>query len=295
MPLVTACSVGQNALVAASQAGELMRRHELGIFLRTRRERISPSLVGLPMTGRRRTPGLRREEVANLADVGVSWYTWLEQGRDIRPSPSFLDAISRALLLERPERRHLFALAEADDPLADRHEPILPAGVAAMLAQLEPFPAAVQNARYDLLSYNRLYGRLYGVLDDVPLDDRNVAWLVFTHPEWRKAIPDWHGAAERIVAGFRRGYAEHSGEAMWKLMLSRLTSDSAEFAKRWSRRVPTSSNAGAHVVNPHVGLLRFTRTNLWLNPDLGIRLVTFVPADKETASALDDLRTLSLT
>ena len=130
-----------------------IRRRELAAFLRSRRERISPEQIGVPPGGRRRTPGLRREEVAQLAGVGVTWYTWLEQGRDINPSELVLESIARTLLLDRHEQEHLFALAglAARGPSSELATP-LPAAVQVLLDQLDPLPAGVLNARYDILA-----------------------------------------------------------------------------------------------------------------------------------------------
>src|SRR5262245_17838156 len=127
------------------------RREELAAFLRSRRERITPEQVGLPRGRRRRTPGLRREEVAQLAAVGVTWYTWLEQARDIQVSAQVLDAIARALQLDRSERAHLFALAGSADPSPGSDCSGVTPALRMMLDRLEPYPACVQNSRYDVL------------------------------------------------------------------------------------------------------------------------------------------------
>src|SRR5947199_5879920 len=130
---------------------DAVRRGELAAFLRSRRERITPDQVGLPPGGRRRTPGLRREEVAQLAGVGVTWYTWLEQGRDIHASEQVLDAIANTLRLDPNERSHLFTLAGLPEAPGLRECRAVPEPVHVMLRQLEPFPACVQNARTDIL------------------------------------------------------------------------------------------------------------------------------------------------
>ena len=139
-----------------------LRRRELADFLRSRRERIVPEDVGLPPASRRRTPGLRREEVATLAGVGVTWYTWLEQGRDINVSPQVLDAVARTLLLDRSEREHLFRLADAPEVTAESECQGLQPTVQVLLDQLCPYPASVRNARYDILAFNGAYERLMG-------------------------------------------------------------------------------------------------------------------------------------
>lgn len=277
---------------AAPRSGRTLRRVELGRFLRSRRERITPDQVGIPNGGRRRTPGLRREEVAGLAGVGVSWYTWLEQARDIQASPAVLDAVARALLLDPYERRHLFSLAGAVDPAAPS-EPgsaAVAPQVQAMLGKLEPFPANVQSARCDLLAYNTSYRLLISDLDALPIEDRNVVWLTFTHPDWRKALVDWPVTADRVVAQFRAAYSEHMDDPAWRWLLHRLQQASPEFAERWQRHeiAPWETRHKAYL-HPQLGPLRFTHTQLWLSRTLATRLTTFIPADPETRAALDQL------
>jgi transcriptional regulator with XRE-family HTH domain len=152
---------------------DAIRRRELAAFLRSRRERLTPHQVGIPITGRRRTPGLRREEVAQLAGVGVTWYTWLEQGRDIRPSDQVLGAIARTLQLDAHEAAHLFTLAGLPARASQQDCNAVPPGAAALLDRLDPWPAMVQNPRTDILAYNRGYNWLLGDVDELPFEERN--------------------------------------------------------------------------------------------------------------------------
>ena len=267
-----------------------IRRAELSAFLRSRRERISPSQAGVPLGGRRRTPGLRREEVAQLAGLGVTWYTWLEQGRDIKVSDQVLESIARTLLLDPDERAHLFTLAGSTEqaPRGDC-SPVTPA-VLSLLDQLMPFPACVQTGKYDLLAYNTAYARLIDDLDALPVEDRNCMWLLFTNPSWRKACPDWDIVAARMVAQFRALMAEHVAEPAWKAHLRRLRRASPEFAALWDRHeVAGVQNKGKRFRNPLVGMLRFDVTNTWLQPRHGMRLLMYTPADNETRRRLDRL------
>jgi transcriptional regulator with XRE-family HTH domain len=166
-----------------------VRRDELASFLRSRRERLRPEDVGLTPYGRRRTPGLRREEVAQLAGVGVTWYTWLEQGRDINVSTQVLEALARTLHFDRHEHAHLMALAGAPDATPLKQCPTVTPGVLTLLGQLDPSPAVVMNARRDLLAHNDAYLRIFPELLEVPAADRNLLWLLFTHPAWRRRLP----------------------------------------------------------------------------------------------------------
>ncbi|MEU3922108.1 helix-turn-helix transcriptional regulator [Streptomyces sp. NPDC029004] len=271
-----------------------VRRHELAGFLRSRRERITPEQVGLPHGRRRRTPGLRREEVAQLSAVGVTWYTWLEQARDIQVSPQVLDAIARALLLDASERTHLFALAGAADPAPGTPCPTVTPSLRKMLEQLEPFPACVQNSRYDILAYNRTYGRLLCDLDALPPEDRNCMILAFTNDDWRASVAELSDAKGMMAAKFRASMAGHLAEPAWKSLLARLEG-SAEFREVWARHeVVGQSNRRKLIRNAHVGLLRLEHQDLWLGPSAGPRLITYVPLDAEARERLEKLQALAL-
>src|SRR5262245_17955303 len=188
------------------------RRRELASFLRSRRERVQPGDVGLPPGGRRRTPGLRREEVAQLSGVGVTWYTWLEQGRDINVSAQVVDAIARTLKLDRHEWAHLSTLAGfATGPLPEQCA-ALPDAVRRVMHQVAPYPAAVLNDRFDLLAYNAAFGSLLVDLDELPAAEHNVLWLAFTNPDWRAGMIDSDPSRCRLVASFRSAMANHLGE-----------------------------------------------------------------------------------
>jgi transcriptional regulator with XRE-family HTH domain len=267
------------------------RRTELASFLRSRRERITPEDVGLTTFGRRRTPGLRREEVAQLAGVGVTWYTWLEQGREIAPSAQVLDAIARTLRLDRHERTHLFGLADVPDPSSSGSCQVLPDSTQLLLDRLDPYPACVVNGRYDLLAYNRTYRAVTGVqLDDMEPEDRNVLWRAFTDPAARAAMVDWDDTVPRMVASFRASMAKHMGEPAWKCFLSRMLAASPEFVEIWERHeVAPLQRITKRMLAPRVGLLQLESTSLWLTESVGIRLVTYTPLDDESRRRLETL------
>jgi transcriptional regulator with XRE-family HTH domain len=274
----------------AETNGTELRRRELGAFLRSRRERVRPEQVGLPPMRRRRTPGLRREEVAQLAGVGITWYTWLEQGRDINPSAQVLDAIARTLQFDAHEHSHLFTLAGATTTtIADQCLHIHPTAQP-LLDQLEPFPAAVVNARLDLLAFNRIYASFHDDLDTIPIEDRNILWLAFTHPSWREAIIDWDEITGRLVAEYRALMAEHLDDPAWKALVARLHHASPEFTALWERHdVLGVESRTKRAMHPTAGLLLLDYTNLWLNPSLGVRILAFSPADDRTRRRLERL------
>jgi transcriptional regulator with XRE-family HTH domain len=257
------------------------RRTELAGFLRNRRERISPEEVGLPPGGRRRTPGLRREEVAQLAGVGVTWYTWLEQGRDIKASDQVLDAIAGTLRLDPHERAHMFTLAGSPQPVQESECNALTPQMHTILRQLEPLPAAVVNSRMDILGYNRAYAWLFD-LDDIPFEDRNAMVLAFTHPRWRERLTDRVENLPRIVAQFRASMAEHVDDKRWKCLVRKLRAESAEFDSLWDRHdVRWIENLTKRFNHP-AGLLEFDYTNLWFGPRNKTRLTTYTPSTQDT-------------
>ncbi|MFC9506924.1 helix-turn-helix domain-containing protein [Streptomyces sp. NPDC057002] len=271
-----------------------VRRHELAAFLRSRRERIAPEQVGLPRGRRRRTPGLRREEVAQLSAVGVTWYTWLEQARDIQVSVQVLDALARALLLDPGERAHLFRLAGAADPTPATTCPSVTPAMRALLEQVEPFPACLQNSRYDILAYNRTYGLLLCDLDTVPPENRNCMVLSYTHAEWQSSIVHLEETQRLMAARFRAAMAGHLTEPAWKMLLKRLRTESPEFRTAWDRHeVVSHRTKRKEFLNRHVGRVTVDHTDLWLTPGAGPRIVTYVPADEESRERLERLRAIA--
>ncbi|MFF8787010.1 helix-turn-helix transcriptional regulator [Streptomyces sp. NPDC015125] len=275
---------------ATTPRDDTARRAELAAFLRSRRERITPEQVGLPRGARRRTPGLRREEVAHLGAVGVTWYTWLEQARDIHVSPQVLDAVARALLLDRAERSHLFALAGAIDPTPGTECTGVTRELRLMLRQLEPFPALVQNSRFDILAYNGTYGRLMCDLDALPEADRNCMWLAFTHPGWRSSMVDLDATLRVMAAKFRASMAEHVAEPAWKALVARLTEASPEFREIWAQHEVIRPMSSVKLFrHPRVGVLQLSAMSLWTGPNPGPKLLSYTPVDEVSRERLEQL------
>ncbi|MFE6401581.1 helix-turn-helix transcriptional regulator [Streptomyces alboflavus] len=294
---VTAEPVAATAPAGAPAAASApdIRRQELAAFLRSRRERISPEQVGLVRGARRRTPGLRREEVAHLSAVGVTWYTWLEQGRAIRVSAQVLDAIARALLMDPTERGHLFVLAGVVDERSDYDCPLLSPTALRLMNTIAPYPATLQNARYDVLAHNRPFAQVFGELTELPPRERNCLWLLTTSKRWRETFLDRDEMLRDLIAKFRVGMAEHVAEPAWKERLDGLLAESAEFRALWERHeVATMSPHVKRYRHPEVGLLSLEHRNLWMaaKPQAP-RLVAYVPADDETERALGRLAELS--
>ena len=169
---------------------ERERRQTLADFLRQRRARLSPTDVGLPPGIRRRTPGLRREEVAQLANIGTSWYVWLEQGRNVHPSAPVLESLAQALRLTPNERRHLFLLAgqPIPPPVSPAQESIGPA-LQQVLDDLNPSPAYVMGRRYDYLGWNKAADALFAISEASSPYARNLVWRLFTSPTSKATTP----------------------------------------------------------------------------------------------------------
>ena len=273
----------------------LVRRRALAAFLRSRRERITPEQVGLQAGGRRRTPGLRREEVAQLAGVGVTWYTWLEQGRDINVSEQVLDAIAATLRLDPIERSHLYTLAGAGEPPVVQQCRAISPALHLMLRQLEPFPASVQNARTDILAFNRTYGELLSGVSELPVEERNGLLQVFTNPAWRRSLVDWEDAATRMVATFRAAMASHIAEPSWKNLVKKLRARSPEFDALWDQHeISSPENMTKRFLHAELGLMSLDFTHLWLGPRSEMVIKSYTPADDETAEKLEKLLAIAI-
>jgi transcriptional regulator with XRE-family HTH domain len=264
-------------------AGKGERRRELAVFLRSRRERIRPDEVGFAPGGRRRTPGLRREEVAQLAGVGVTWYTWLEQGRDINVSAQVLEAISRTLRLDRLERNHLYTLAGITLGPARTECSALPASVHRMLKQVSPYPAVVMNTRFDLLAFNDAYCKIVLDVASIPVEERNMLWLTFVSPEWHCSFLDAGSMRFHMVAAYRAALADHLGEPEWQDLTERLLVNSPEFARLWERYDVAAPSTNIKLLdNEQVGLLRVEPANFWLSPLGQFRAIVYTAADEAT-------------
>ncbi|AQZ68221.1 transcriptional regulator [[Actinomadura] parvosata subsp. kistnae] len=251
------------------------RREQLRDFLRACRARLTPADVGMVGAGRRRTPGLRREEVAVLAGVGVSWYTWLEQGRDINVSSEVLDAIGRALRLTGPERAHLYLLAGLNPPPAGE----APAGeVTPELRRLvdawSPRPAILRDSRWNLLAINAATRAVFGY-DDV---DHNCLVSFFTNARYRGMHVQWDAVAPAVVAAFRADAGRAPGDPEFARLVADLGSVSPEFARLWARHeVGAPVQAVKAVRHPEAGELFFEMTTLTVADRPGWHLELYNP------------------
>ncbi len=212
-----------------------IRRQELSDFLRNRRGRIAPIDVGLPATNRRRTPGLRREEVAQLAGVSATWYTWLEQKRPIGVSCGVLDNLARVLRLDPAERMLLFQLALRQPALDSSSRTEAASPLIRRLLDKSDLPTFVLGRRWDVIAWNRSALAFFLDFEQVPAHERNLLWLLFTNPALRSLVVDWRTRAQDTLARFRADYGRHAGDAHFVQLVERLKSVSPEFAQWWPR------------------------------------------------------------
>ncbi|GII02031.1 helix-turn-helix transcriptional regulator [Planobispora takensis] len=259
------------------------RRTELAAFLRSRRERITPADVGLPPGLRRRTPGLRREEVAQLAGVGVTWYTWLEQGRPINVSVQVLDAISRTLGLDQAEHEHLYRLADVPQVTDAGGCRVLEPETQVILDQLDPIPAVVYNARYDVLAWNAAYDRLFPILTTQPLITRNALWQLFVSRDCCTPVVNREEELPQMVATLRAGFGRHLGEPAWTDLVRRLSAASPEFARMWATHDVARPGSRMKIFqHSAAGLIRTVSTSMALTSPPEARMVVYTPVDDDS-------------
>jgi len=276
-----------------TNAGTINRESEnlLGTYLKERRSRLDPATFDLP-TARRRTPGLRREEVAQRAHVSVTWYTWLEQGRGGAPSADMLDRLARALVLEETEREHLYLLAHGRPP--EVKSPVRTTGVSPrmqrVLDALESSPALIKDAAWNVVAWNEAAAAVlidYGTLSPV---ERNVLRLVFCHPRLRAQLPDWEQIASFVVATFRAELARTGTSQQTQALIEALSRESPEFAAMWRNHEVRKHGEGIKRVQPEVGeSIALEYSSFAIDAQVGLSMVVYMPAthaDAERVKAL---------
>ncbi len=283
-----------NARASASATAQCRRREELGKFLKARRARLAPENFGLPAGSRRRTPGLRREELALLAGVGVTWYTWLEQGREINASVQVLDALARTLQLDRAGREHLYWLAEASPLLTGTARRAIPAEVREIVASLDPLPASLTNGRFDILLSNDASEELFWNWHEMPCIHKNTLWCCITEPSAREKFPQYEQEMPYLVARLRAAYARHVGDPDWEEDIRRLSSLSEEFAGLWARHEVADPEPRIRTfIHPKAGPVTFAVTELEFPMLPEARLTVYTPADEQTRARLPLTRRVS--
>ena len=263
------------------------RRAELGEFLKARRARLSPGDFGMAPGSRRRTPGLRREEVALLAGVGVTWYTWLEQGRQINASTQVLDAVASTLRLDRAEREHLYRLAEATPLRTECAGRAVPDAIREIVDSLDPLPASLLNGRHDMLMSNSASEELFWEWHTMPCVHKNTLWCCITEPTARGKFPEYDAHVRYLVARMRSAYSRHIGDPDWEEDIRRLASLSREFADLWARHeVADPEPRTLTYLHPQAGTLCLAVSELQVPAMPEARIVVYTPQDDQTRESM---------
>ncbi len=258
------------------------RRHELAAFLRSRRQRLTPKAVGLPSIGRRLSPGLRREEVAQLAGIGVDWYVRIEQGRAVNPSLTAIDALAKALRLGKVEHAHLRALASSPG-----RKPFSPETVSPTLRNIVQSldrPAYVTGRRWDVLAWNEAADEIFG-FSRLAEADRNTLITMLTRSAARRLFGErWTAEARRMVAQFRATHDMWAGDPAFADLLERLRAGCPEFEGWWDAHDIGEATAGRKsITHPTKGSLSFEYATFQANDDNALKLVIYAPSRSSEA------------
>lgn len=262
------------------------QRLALGEFLRARREAAPRAELGFPAVPRLRTSGLRREEVAVLSGVSVTWYTWLEQGRDINPSKQVLDAVARALRLSPAERDYVLALGGySAEPEVSGDAGPTPPHIQRFLDALAGFPAFAIGPTWTIGAWNRAYAALYPNIETTAAADRNLLWLVFMDPAIRVLLPDWEADSRRFLAEFRAEAGPRVGEPSYTQLIERLLADSEHFRAGWqASSVERFASRERRFFHADVGELLLEHHQLTPVDAPEIQIVAYLPVPGGSAS-----------
>ncbi|UUZ82500.1 helix-turn-helix transcriptional regulator [Paenibacillus sp. P26] len=261
-----------------------VRRRELGQFLRTRRERLTPAMFEPPVGAkRRRTPGLRREELSQLAGISPTWYTKLEQGQEIQVSAQVLESLARVLQLTPDERKHLYVLAREQLPLpASSHPSRMGPELQQMLDALQPNPAFVLNERWDILGWNLAASRVFTDFGKLSDWERNFVWIMFAEPDQRTLYMHWEYWARKTIAMFRTSGGREAGEPWFNERRDRLMEASPEFRDWWEEHEVSEPHRGhKEFCHPAAGTLHFQSTAPLVGDDPSLRLFLYTPPPKD--------------
>jgi len=260
----------------------------LGAFLKDRRARLDPKSFGFPAE-RRRTPGLRREEVAQRAHVSATWYTWLEQGRGGAPSADVLDRLARALTLNPVEREHLFLLAQQRPPQV-RHQPVgrVTPRLQRLLDTLEVSPAQVRTPTWDVVAWNRAAAAVLTDFGALPPEQRNILRLIFTKA--RARLPNWESDARLVVAALRADAARAGAAKEIAALVEDLSRLSPDFARMWHDNDVASHGEGTKVLNhPIAGSLSLEYSSFAVDGQPDLTMIIYNPATPEDAERVRTL------
>ncbi|HEY1613947.1 MAG TPA: helix-turn-helix transcriptional regulator [Rhizomicrobium sp.] len=259
------------------------QRRALGDFVRAQRERTAPESLGLPPGSRRRTPGLRREELAQLCGLSTTWFTWIEQGRDVSVSPSALARLASSLRLGRAERAYLFDIAGKRDPdqAADDADALIAPAVLACVETIRS-PAYILDRTWTARSWNAKARHLFAGWLDAPGEHRyNLLRFIFLTPSARTLICDWEARARRVAAEFRAAYSAHFNDPILHALIAELREGSREFAQFWEQHGVLGREGGERTFNhPRDGFVRYEQVTFDLASQSDVKLTLLVAPEK---------------
>ena len=263
------------------------QRIQMSEFLKSCRARLAPAAVGLPSSGRRRTPGLRREDVAALAGLSATWYTWLEQGRDVRASDRVLESLSRTLRLSSEERDYLFSLAQnRPAPLQTAKIDEVPETIKRTLDALN-VPAEVITPRWDVIYWNAMVTRCFRDYGALPPERRNLIRILMTSPEYQEDPIEYEAMARRITAKLRVDYSQAGANPSFDALIDEMSEVSPMFRQLWRNPEIRSRSEGVHLLqHPQQGGITFEHTSYVVEGSPTLRVVIFAPHDPESAVKL---------
>ncbi|MGO4540667.1 helix-turn-helix transcriptional regulator [Paenibacillus sp. 2TAB19] len=268
------------------------RLQVLSQFLKTQRAKLQPEAVGLPAGTRRRTPGLRREEVAQLAGVSSTWYTWLEQGRDIKVSSSVLDAIAAALQLTVDERKYLYALALDAGPGTtsfkqdELPQPELSAPLQYMLRELRYCPTIISDRHCQIVGWNEAASHVFLDFDQIPPDQRNMIRLLFTRKEFQRLAVNWEQFVSGYLAIFRAYYGQYFEDEWYEQFLEEMSAIHPNFNALWEQsRVSSAPEVLLQFRHAKAGKMLFHLTSLQVHGSADLRCSVYTPAPESTTES----------
>lgn len=275
---------------------ENQRYQELADFLKTRRAKVLPSQIGLPVGTRRRTPGLRREEVAQLTGIGLTWYTWLEQARPIHVSASVIENLSKALLLNNEERIHLYRLANQPLPadISEYHTTVSPT-LQQVLDSLTFCPALVMDHQFNVIAWNNAACVVFKAFDQSNIRERNLLWAMFTDAKNKQLFVNWEQYAKGLLGRFRSACGQYIEDSWFSQFVDDLSQESPEFRQWWPLHdIHNESEFYKNLNHPIAGLLDFQINNFEVSGNTGLKMIVHVPLpESDTAAKMNALMAAS--
>jgi transcriptional regulator with XRE-family HTH domain len=265
------------------------RLEALSAFLKSKRAKIQPQSIGLPIGTRRRTPGLRREEIAQIAGVSTTWYTWLEQGRDINVSSLVLDSIATALRLNNDERKYLYDLAIEANTNISQQEVLhtkIPSSLERILKELKYCPTLITDRHFQIVGWNQAAAHVFLDFEQIPSEQRNLIRLVFTRKELRSLAVNWEHFVKGFLAIFRAYYGQYVGDEWYNRFLEEMNDLHPEFQTLWEEsQVSMAPEILIEFRHAQAGKMLFNLTSLQIQGDMDLRCSVYTPVEESSTEA----------